>query len=352
MDISTFEKKAILSTLFTAPVVSNDLHDFLKTKTQMIKALAKQAIDEKVKHVYWVGAGNSRVNLLSGKELMDRFTDIPSDCYYSYEFMWRNPERLNEDSWVFVASFSGATEDTVEATRFAKSKGAKTIAFVNLADSLIGREADVTIDYCSKALFLLPLAGAFIFALELGRLQGRNEVESILEDIEKLPQILKDQYENEKEPARALAEQFKDQNVFYTLGCGPLSGLAYKFGLTVFMENMRVNGSYIETTEFRHGPAEMLDRQSPTFVFLVGEDDSRVLSERVIRLVEKSGSPHIIYDTKNYAKVDPLLAPFILMNPLQWFSVYSAYYRGIYDLDERVLMGHGILGRGQGVTWP
>jgi fructoselysine 6-phosphate deglycase len=352
MDIQTFEKKAIESTLFTAPVIAQDLSSFLETKTRLIKDLARQASEEKVSHIYWVGAGNSRVNLMSGKELMDRFTDIPSDCFYSYEFIWRNPERLDKNAWVFLASFSGATEDTVEAARFARSKGAKTIAFVNQADSLIGREADTVIDYCSKALFILPLAGAYIFVLELARLQGKNEAVQILEEIEKLPGILDKQYRNDKTSALKLAEEFKDQNMIYTLGCAPLAGLAYKFGLTVFMENMRVNGSYIETTEFRHGPAEMLDRQKPAFVFLIADDPSRALTERVIELVKGSNSPHIIYDTRCYPKVDPWLAPFILMIPLQWFAVYSAYFRGIYDLDQRVFMGHGMLSQGQGVTWP
>src|SRR3989304_221151 len=102
--------------------------------------------------------GNSWVNLLSGKYLLDRFTDIPSDCLISYELVWRNPTRLNKNSWVFLASFSGATEDTVFALRHSKSHGAHTVAIVNKADSLMGVEADQVIPYNSKALYLLPLA--------------------------------------------------------------------------------------------------------------------------------------------------------------------------------------------------
>lgn len=352
MELAKFEENAIKSNLFTSPVLAEDMKRFLDTKTKVLKDLAVKAKEEKVEHIYWVGAGNSRVNLLSGKQLLDRFTDIPSDCYYSYEFIWTNPERLDKNSWVFLASYSGATEDTVEALRFAKSKGAKTIVFVNKKDSLMGKEADVVIDYESKALYILPLAGAYIFVLQLAFLLGKKEATPILDDLYKMPRIFKEQYEKEKGTALKLAKEFKDQTMFYTLGSGPLTGLAYKFGLTVFMENMRVNGSYIEATEFRHGPAEMLDRQKPAFVLLIGKDDSRELVERVIQIVKKSESPHIIYDTEKYEKVDAWLSPFMLMIPLQWFAVYSAYYRGIYDLDERVLMGHGIMGKGKGVTWP
>ena len=351
MDIETFEKQAMQSLLFTAPVLGDDMERFLGEKSEMIEKLATLAVDERIKHIYWVGAGNSRVNLLSGKELMDRFTNIPSDCYCSYEFIWRSPARLGKDSWVILASFSGATEDTVEALCFAKKMGAKTIAFVDKVDSLMGKEADVVIDYNSKGLYILPLAGTFLFVLELAKRLGNSKVDSLIKGLNKIPAVLQRQYLEEKATALEFAEKFRGQEMIYTLGTGPLCGLAYKFGLTVFMENMRVNGSFIETAEFRHGPAEIFDRHKPAFVVLMGTDASRPISERVVKLIEQKNSPLLIFDAKKY-RVDPLLEPFVLIIPLQWFAIYSAYIRGIYDLDERVLMGRGIMGKGSGVTWP
>ena len=351
MDIDTFEKEAFKSLLFSAPVFGSDLDRFLKEKSEQIKELAKQAVDEKAEHIYWVGAGNSRVNLLPGKELLDRFTNIPSDCFTSYEFVWRNPERLGKKSWVFLASYSGATEDTVQALRFANKNEAKTIVFVNKTDSLMGKEADVALDFKSKALYILPMAGVFLFTLEIARLLGDNDAENLINEIYKMPEFLKKQFHDEKGKAKELAEKFKDQELFYTLGCNTLYGLAYKFGLTVFMENMRVNGAFIETTEFRHGPAEMLDHHKPAFVLLMADDESREISMRVISLLENQKVPLIVFDTKDYP-FGSLFAPFLLMIPLQWFAVYSTYHRGIYNLDDRALMGHGIMGKGSGVTWP
>jgi len=351
MDISTFERKATDSLLFTAPVLGNDLDKFLQTKTSVIKQLAGQALAEKVEHIYWVGAGNSRINLLPGKELLDRFTSIPSDCFTSYEFIWRNPARLGKKSWVFLASYSGSTEDTVQALRFANKQNAKTIVFVNKADSLMGTEADVILDFNSKALYLLPMAGVFLFTLEIARLLGVEEAESLLEELKKLSDFLSKQYLEEKSKAKKIAEKHKNEELFYTLGCNSLYGIAYKFGLTVFMENMRVNGAFIETTEFRHGPAEMLDHHKPAFVLLMADDESREISERVKALLKNQEVPLITFDAKDYP-FSPLFASFVLMIPLQWFAVYSTFHRGIYDLDDRALMGHGIMGKGAGVTWP
>ncbi|MDX6567150.1 MAG: fructoselysine 6-phosphate deglycase, partial [Gaiellales bacterium] len=57
------------------------------------------------------------------------------------------------------------------------------------------------------------------------------------------------------------------------------------------------------------------------------------------------------FDVADYPGLHPLLAPFVLKVPLQWFVVYSALLRGIDDLDERVLMGRNVLAAG-GATWP
>lgn len=351
-NIDQLVEKARSSTLFTAPVLGPDLERFLNEQAGALRDLAKRAVDQQASHIYWVGSGNSWVNLYSGKYLLDRHTNIPSDCFTSYELVWRNPARLNKDAWVFLASFSGATEDTVIALRHARQRGAHTIAIVNHADSLMGCEADETIAYNSKALYVLPLAAAYLFSLEVARLKGAAGVEEIIQGLFKLPAFLTKQYDEEEAPARRLAEEFAQERTFYALGSGPLYGLTYKFGLTVFMENMRVNSSFMDASEFRHGPAEMLARERPAIVLLMGTDESRPVVERVRKLVEGSQAHLLTYDMADYPGVHPLLAPFVLMIPLQWFAVYSTLLRGIVDLDERVFMGRGILGRGQGITWP
>lgn len=347
-----FIENAVKSTLFTAPVLGDDLERFMADESTRIKDLAELAIQEKVEHIFWVGSGNSRVNLLSGKELMDRFTDISSDCLTSYEFIWRNSGKLNKHAWVFLASYSGATEDTVAALRFARAHGARTISFVNQANSLMGSESDVTFAYKSKALFSLPLAATFLFVLQLAKLKGHAEAETIITDLSKLPELMRRQYTEGREKAAQSAKAFEKQEVIYTLASGPLTGLGYKFGLTVFMENMRVNGSFMEATEFRHGPAEMLDRHKPAFVVLLGTDESRALVQRVIDLLKSQDVPLLLFDAVDYGNFHPLLAPFLLKIPLQWFAILSAHMRGITNLDERVFMGRGLMGKGKGVTWP
>jgi fructoselysine-6-P-deglycase FrlB-like protein len=351
LTLDEFLANAKKSVLFTSPVMEKDLSDFLSEQTARIKALAEQALSSGIKQIYWVGSGNSWCNLYSGDYIMNRLTDIPSTYYRSYDFIWANPSRLDKDTLVILASFSGNTEDTVAALRFANAKGATTVSFTSKADSILAREADEPIVYNSNALFILPLAGAFIFSLEVARIQGRD-VEGLYEQLERIPKVLGKIYAEEESRALRLAGKYRDCDLFYVLASGASYALGYKFGLTVFMENMRINASFMETSEFRHGPAEMLDDFKPVMVFLVGTDESREMSERVIRIAESNGAEVIRFDARDYGDFDPLFSPFLLMVPLQWFAVYSAYYRGIFDLDERVLMGRGKMSSGSQITWP
>lgn len=346
-------ERAKQSELFTAPRLERDLNCFLAEQSEHIKELAAQAVKEEVSHVYFVGSGGSWSNMWSGAYLLSRFTDLPADVLTSYELIWRDPARLNERAWVFLASYSGGTEDTVAALRHAKAKGARTLAISKRCDppSLMSAEADEVVDYDATALYVLPLATVYLFALEVARLRGVAGVEQAIEGLYALPPVLGRIYRDSQTKVEKLARQFLNADMLYVVGAGPLYGLAYKFALTVFMENIRVHGSVIESAEFRHGPCEMLERQKADVVFLVGTDESRAMTLRTLEFAKRQGARAIVYDLADYAEVHPLLAPFVLLIPMQWFTVYSALLRGITDLDERVYMGKGILSQGEGI-WP
>jgi len=143
--------------------------------------------------------------------------------------------------------------------------GSRTVAIVNKAENLMAKEAYYVIYFNLKALYILPLATSYLFSLEITKIYGVY-VQHIIDEINTLPALLGNLYVEQEE------------KLFYVLASRSLYGLGYKFGLTVFMENMRVHGSFIETSEFRHGPCEMLERTKPVMVFLVGADESRQMS--------------------------------------------------------------------------
>ncbi|MCX6371119.1 MAG: SIS domain-containing protein [Solirubrobacterales bacterium] len=350
-NLDALVEEAKKSELFTTPQLADDMRRFLDQHRPAALALAAEARERGIKTVFFTGSGGSWSAMYSGKYFADRFTTLTTDAQLSYELIWRNPQRLGPDSLVFAASYSGETEDTVAALRFAKEAGAWTVGLVNKPDSTIATEADTAIAYESSALYAMPMAAVSLFALEWGRLDGNEEAEEVLAAFDALPDIIAKAFENCREPSLEIARALLPAQELYCVAAGPLYGLAYKFALTVFMENIRTHGSVIESAEFRHGPAEMLERQRPTMVFLLGTDESREMTQRSIDVAEANGAQVVVYDVADYPGLHPLLAPFVMKVPLQWMVVHSALLRGILDLDDRVFMGRNVLSKG-GARWP
>jgi fructoselysine 6-phosphate deglycase len=354
-DLSALVEAARHSELFTAPRLEADLTAFLAEQSDRIRQLAQRTAAGEFDQVYFVGSGGSWSNMFTGKWLTDRYTRVPSDVLSSYELIWRSPLRLGSRSLVFLASYSGATEDTLAALRHANGVGAHTVSIVRRRASPMAAESAEVIDYDSTALYILPLAAVTLFALELARqTQGanRDEAEGAFAQLPELPAMLGRAYREGEAAGVERARRFLSATAITVLASGPLYGLGYKFALTVFMENIRVAGSIIESAEFRHGPVEALERTRLDIVALLGIDASRTMTERAIATAEANGSRVLVFDAADYKGIHPQLAPFLLLVPLQWFTVFSALLRGITDLDERVFMGHRVLAAGPDATWP
>jgi fructoselysine-6-P-deglycase FrlB-like protein len=344
-------ERALRSELFSAPHLEADLRRFLAGEAGHLRRLAAEARHAGVQTIYFVGSGGSWSSMYSGKYLCDRLLDVPAEAPFSYELCWRAPRRLDERSLVFFASYSGATADTVAALELARTRGARTVALVNRRESPIGRAADEVVAYESPGLYALPLAAVSVFVTEWARLEGHPEAEPLAAALGRLPASVGAAFRTERERGRELAEEFADSTLLYCIGAGPLYGLAYKFALTVFMENLRTHGSVIESAEFRHGPAEMLERRQPDLVFLIGTDESRDQTLATLEFARGQGARTAVFDAASYEGLHPLLTPFVLKVALQWFVVYGALLRGIDDLDARVYMGHGVLA-GKEAAWP
>jgi len=354
-DLGALVAAARKSDLFTSPRLETDLPSFLADHGDRIRQLARRTAAGEFDHVYFVGSGGSWSNMFSGKYLLDRLTSVPADVLNGYELTWRDPVRLGRRSLVFVASYSGSTEDALAALRHANTRGAHTVVITRQPQSPMAKEASELVDYDSPVLYALPLAAVYVFALELARLTRSpraGEAEAALASMETLPALLGRIYRAGEAAALDQARRFLSSNLLYVFAAGPNYGVGYKFALTVFMENIRINGSIVDATEFRHGPAEALERQRMDIVALLGTDESRALTQRSIDVAESNGARVLVIDAAAYEGLHPLLAPFAFLVPLEWFTVYSALLRGITDLDERVLMGHRILASGQDATWP
>ena len=355
--LDTLVDQAITSELFTAPRIEADLAAFLAERTDAVKSLARGVADGEFDQVYFVGSGGSYANMASGQLLVDHYGGVASAAYPSYELTWRDPVALGPKPRVprlILRRHRGHARGHAPREREGRHDGRDRQAPRDPSPMAI--EAGVVIDY--------DVHGALRHAARGGRrssppssaiLTGgprADDARALLESLAALPPVLGEVYRRAQAPALEQARAFLPAQLLYCVGAGPLAGLAYKFALTVFMENIRVHGSFIESSELRHGPIEAFERQRPDMVFVVGTDESRAMTLRSLDLVRDAGAHTLVIDAADYPATHPQLTPFLLLVPLQWFVVYSALLRGITDLDDRVFMGRRLLATGPDATWP
>jgi len=349
-DLGLFVERAKGSEYFSGAQLAGDLERFLAEHGARCRALGRKL--QGAEHLYLVGSGGSLATLQTAKYILDGFLVVPCEALHGYDLIWRNPLQLGSTSVAFFASYSGDTEDTVAALRFARERGAQTVGIVRGGDSTIAREADDVIEYGSAAIFEVPIAALALVGAGLAEgssTEGASaQVASALSEVPAAVQAAVDEEEGRaEERARALLSS----RHLYVLGAGPLAPLAYKVALTVVMENIRIGATWCDASEFRHGPAEALERTQVDALVLLGSDESRAMTERTLAFLQEHGARTQVIDAAAYPPVHPLLTPFLLNPITQWFTVWSAILRGITDLDERVFMGRSVLAT-EGHTWP
>lgn len=344
-------ERSLKSEYFTGARIGTELAGFLDRHADECRAVADLITSDSTP-VFLVGSGGSYANCEGAKYLWDAITSQHVEALASYELVWRAPKSLGPGAVVVLNSLSGETEDTLTALRAAKAAGARTVALVRQADTTLGREADVTIEYDHYFCYEGPVVAMMLMAAEVARRRGDAAAADALDaSLQAVPAITAKAVSAKLEVAEAEARAFLSSTHLYVIGAGPLYSLAYKVGLTVVMENIRIGATACDASEFRHGPAEAMERLRPDMMFLVGTDASREMSQRTLAFCEQNGARALVLDAADYGEVHPLLTGLVLNSLTQCFVVHSAILRGILDLDARVFMGHSVLAAG-GAGWP
>ena len=91
-----------------------------------------------------LGCGTAYHAGLLGKRYIESFARIPVEAENAGEFRYKNPV-ITSGTVIFAVSQSGETADTLEASKLAKSLGAKLVAVTNSPHSQLSRLADLVL---------------------------------------------------------------------------------------------------------------------------------------------------------------------------------------------------------------
>lgn len=284
-----------------------------------------------VNRIYLIGCGSSLSTAYTAKDALEMVTDLDIDVFTGYEFYY-NKKLDNENSAAIFTSQSGETADTLAALRRANELNIHTIAISNEKDSSMIKEAKYPIvTHCGREEAIL---GTKTYVTQLSTLyyilfsaSDYEKKEELLKELRTIPDLMEKLIEDSEEENKKLAYEFKDEDIFYTLGSGPNYGLAYKLAMTMLMEGALKHSCPLYSAEFRHGLIERAEKDVP-IIILDSQYPSDEITKKAIDFCENIGAKTLVFKMQDYANINNLLSPFILVIPLEWFVFYLAHYNG------------------------
>ena len=248
-----------------------------------------------------VACGTAMHAGLVAQSLVRSILRMHMEVEYASEFMYMDPV-IDDKTLVLAISQSGETIDTLEALKYARSHGAKSIAVINVKGSSIARESDyVMYTYAGPEIAVASTKAyttqiAALFAL-IGRMavvrgafneeQEKSFVDALMQAPDAIQQVL-DRKEEMHHIARGLLEA-KDA---FMLG----RGLDYAILLEGALKLKEV--SYIHTEayasgELKHGTIALITEKTPV-VALVTQERVRDKELSNIREVQSRGASVVI----------------------------------------------------------
>ena len=248
-----------------------------------------------------VACGTAMHAGLVAQSLVRSILRMHMEVEYASEFMYMDPV-IDDKTLVLAISQSGETIDTLEALKYARSQGAKSIAVINVKGSSIARESDyVMYTYAGPEIAVASTKAyttqiAALFAL-IGRMavvrgafneeQEKSFVDALMQAPDAIQKVL-----DRKEEMHHIARSLLEAKDAFMLG----RGLDYAILLEGALKLKEV--SYIHTEayasgELKHGTIALITEKTPV-VALVTQERVRDKELSNIREVQSRGASVVI----------------------------------------------------------
>ncbi len=280
--------------------------------------------------IYLIGCGSSISTCYSVRDAIRMCCDMHIEVFTGYEFYYNKKLNKNENSIAIFTSQSGETADTLTSLKRANEYNIHTVSISNEPESSMTKEATTSI--ITQGDTETAILGTKTYVTQLACLYqilfGGSDYEykdSLLSQLHEIPTIIEELLKSCQQPNKQLAEEFKDEEIFYCLGSGPNFGLSYKLAMTMLMEGAVKHACPLYSAEFRHGLIERAEKDVP-IIFLNSGFESDEITEKAIEFSQNLELKVIVYNFDDLASVDKLLSPFIFIAPLEWFVYYLAHF--------------------------
>ena len=300
-----------------------------------------------------VACGTAHYACLTARYWFESMAGIPVDLDVASEFRYREPP-IGPNTLAIFVSQSGETADTLAALRYCEQK-AMTLGLVNVAESSIAREADLTmpihagteIGVASTKAFTCQLTALSLLALKAAKDRGTMNADQIADAISEmraLPGLIAQALETSPRIAQVAGEIAEADDTLF-LGRGAMYPLAME-GALKLKEISHLHAEDYPSGELKHGPIALIDQSVPVIVMAPydGLFDKTVSNMqeviarggRVVLITDATGAEIASEGTWRVLILPTLperLAPILYAIPAQLLAYHTAVAKGT-DVDQ------------------
>ena len=300
-----------------------------------------------------VACGTAMHAGLVAKALVQSKLGMHMNVEYASEFMYSDPV-IDEKTLVLAISQSGETIDTLEALKYARKKGAKSVAVINVKGSSIARESDYVmytvagpeIAVASTKAYTTQLMALFLLVGRMAKVRGifddateKAYLDSLTKAPDKMQEVL-----DQKHDIHKIAREMLDAKDAFMIG----RGLDYSIlleGALKLKEISYIHSEAYAAGELKHGTISLIENGT----LVIALCTYRPLLEKMIsniKEVKARGASVIAVINEDDAQTETvadyviripecesIATPSLTIVPLQLFAYYIASLKGC-DIDK------------------
>ena len=239
---------------------------------------------------------------LIGKHIIEKYCKVPVTVNMASEYMYNDPI-INDKTLVICVSQSGETIDTLEALKYARRRGARSLSIVNVKGSTIARESENVIytnagpeiAVASTKAYTTQVAVFYMIAAKMANIRGLlddNATKHFIEQLCKVPDAVNSILDRRAEIHRLSNGMLTAEHTFM-IG----RGLDYPTLLEASLKLKEI--SYIHSEAFasgelKHGTIALITNQTPV-IALLSQDSLKSKQVSNIREVQSRGAEVITF---------------------------------------------------------
>lgn len=253
-------------------------------------------------HICIVACGTAMHAGLVAQALVKSILHMHIEVQMASEFMYSDPV-IDEKTLVIAVSQSGETIDTLEAVKYAKNRGAKCLAIINVKGSSIARESDYVlytnagpeIAVASTKAYTTQLAVFYLIVARMAHSRGvfdDAQTQSFVRELQRTPEVMKKVLERRRD-IHVVAKKVLGARDLFMIG----RGLDYSIlleGSLKLKEVSYIHSEAYASGELKHGPIALITQDTPVVATVTQE---KLMSKELsnIKEVKSRGADVVVF---------------------------------------------------------